>query len=64
MLGKAEAEKAEALTLGEQVGKVFRETPQLHDGRWLFIPVTSDTDVDDVEQLLLAKKRPLRQHMP
>lgn len=64
VLGKAEVEKAEALTLGEHVGKVFRETPQLHDGRWLFIPLLSAADVDDVEQLMLAKKRPVRQHKP
>ncbi len=61
VLGKAEVEQAEALTLGEHVGQVFRETPQLHDGRWLFIPVISAADVDDVEQLLLVKKRPVRQ---
>lgn len=61
VLGKAEVAKAEALTLGEHVGKVFRDTPQLHDGRWLFIPVTSETDVDDVEKVLLVKKRPVRQ---
>jgi hypothetical protein len=60
VLGKAEVEKALALTLGEHVGKVLRDTPQLHDGRWLFIPVTTEIDVHDVEQLLLVKKRPVK----
>ena len=60
VLGKAEVEQAEALALGEHVGKVLRETPQLHDGRWLFIPVTSETDAHDIEQLLLVKRRPVR----
>ena len=36
-----------------------RETQQFHDGRWLFIPITTETDVQDVEQLLLGKKRPV-----
>jgi hypothetical protein len=60
VLGKTEVEKALALTLGEDVDKALRDTPQLHDGRWLFIPVTTETDVDDVEHLLLVKKRPLK----
>jgi hypothetical protein len=58
VLGKDEAERALGLDLGERVGKVLRETPPLHDGRWLFIPVVSEEDVRDVQQLLLVKRRP------
>jgi hypothetical protein len=60
VLGKDQVEKALALDLGEKVGKMVRETPQLHDGKWLFIPVATETDVRDVEQLLLVKKRPVK----
>ena len=57
-LGKAQAERALALELGQKLGRMLREAPQLHDGRWLFIPVLSEADVEDLEQLLLAKMRP------
>jgi len=59
VLGKDQVAKALELSLGEKVGKMVRETPQLHDGEWLFIPVTTERDVQDVEQLLLVKKRPV-----
>lgn len=60
VLGKDQVEKAMQLSLGEKVGKMVRETPQFHDGKWLFIPVDSARDVEDIEQLLLLKKRPLK----
>ncbi len=58
VLGKDQVAKAMELSLGEKVGKMLRETPQLHDGKWLFIPVTDEREVQDIEQLLLVKKRP------
>lgn len=60
VLGKEQVEKALALELGAKAGGMLRNTPQLHDGKWLFIPVTTEEDVRDVEQLLLLKKRPLK----
>jgi hypothetical protein len=39
---------------------MLQEAPQLRDGRWLFIPVTTKSDAKDVEKLLLAKMRPPR----
>jgi AraC family transcriptional regulator len=60
VLGKAQAERALALNLGERLGTMLRETPQLHDGRWLWIPVVSQADAEAVEQLLLVKMRPTR----
>lgn len=60
VLGKDLVEKAVGLNLGENVREVFQETPQLHDGRWLFITINSDRDVEDVEKLLLLKKKPFR----
>ena len=60
VLGREEGERALALSLGNHVGQMLRDAPLLHDGRWLFIPVTSETDTADVEQLLLVKRRPAR----
>jgi len=58
VLGKAQAERALQLELRENISTILRETPQLRDGRWLFVPVTSKSDAEDVEKLLLAKMRP------
>lgn len=59
VLGREQAEKAESLDVGENVGRLVRETPQLHDGKWLWIPVTQERDALDVENLLLLKRRPV-----
>ena len=58
VLGKAQAERALQLQLGEKISRILQEAPQLRDGRWLFIPVTSESEAQDVEKLLLAKMRP------
>ena len=60
VLGKAQAEQALRLELGEKASKMLREAPQLHDGRWLWIPVLDGADAEDVEQLLQVKMRPLK----
>ena len=60
VLGKAQAGRALGLKLGEKVGNMLREAPQLRDGRWLFIPILNEADAEDVEQLLLVKMRPIR----
>ncbi|HPS42238.1 MAG TPA: DUF3788 domain-containing protein [Anaerolineaceae bacterium] len=61
ILGRVELEKAISLTLGENVGKMVLETPMFHDGKWLFVPVKSEIEENDIEQLLLIKKRPIKQ---
>jgi hypothetical protein len=58
VLGKDQVEQALNLKLGNNVGTVLTETPQLHDGRWLFIKVKTKKDVRDIQQLLQVKRRP------
>ena len=60
VLGTGEALTAAQLDLGEHVRSVLERTRQLRDGRWLFIPVESDRDVQDIEALLAVKRRPRR----
>lgn len=47
---------------GEKTLHMLKKIPQLQDGRWLPIPVTSESDSKDAEKLLLAKKRPPGTH--
>jgi len=60
VLEKAQAERALSLKLGEKVSNMLREAPQLHDGRWLSIPILNEADAEDVEQLLIVKMQPIR----
>ena len=60
VLGKKEVAKTEALVdkLSTKVRKLFQETDQLHDGRWLWIRPSSKTDVESIMLLLSTKRRP------
>jgi hypothetical protein len=55
VLGAKQARLALNLELGAEVSELLRAAPQLHDGRWLFIPVVTAADVEDVKQLLWVK---------
>ena len=60
VLGNAQVAQALELALGQAVGTLLRETPQFHDGRWLFIPLRAAQDAEDVKLLLQVKRRPKR----
>jgi len=66
ILGKAELEQAleRQETFGATVRKALVETPRYHDGCWMYIrvadPLTCRQDVQDIEQLILIKKKPPR----
>ncbi|HSI99554.1 MAG TPA: DUF3788 family protein [Patescibacteria group bacterium] len=55
VLGAAEAAVAGALPMGEATREAFADSPQLHDGRWLFLPIASDADEGDLLRLLTVK---------
>lgn len=66
ILGKAElAHALERLeTFGPLVQRALVETPRLHDGCWMYIrvsdPLTCTQDVEDIQELILIKKKPPR----
>lgn len=60
VLGKDQTEQALTMKFCRNVDKLVRETPQLHDGKWLFIPIKSLAEAKDVERLLLLKRKPIR----
>jgi len=63
VLGKDQVEQALYLKLGKNVETVLKETPQLHDGRWLFIRVKTEKDIKDIQQLLQVKRKPKPQNI-
>ncbi len=58
VLGKAQVETAMSLKLGSKIRSNLVETPQLHDGKWLFMTVETEQDLDDVIQLIQVKQKP------
>ena len=66
ILGKLELEQAlERIdAFGALVRKALVETPRFHDGCWMYIrvsdPLTCLQDVQDIQELILIKKKPPR----
>ena len=60
VLGKKEVVKADALApkLNSKIRKLLMETEQLHDGRWLWIRASTQSDVESIKLLLSTKRRP------
>ena len=60
VLGNKEVVKIEACEkeLSKKVQELFKNTDQLHDGRWLWIRPTSKADIRSITILLNAKRRP------
>lgn len=53
---------------GSVVQHALTETPRYHDGCWMYIRVTDSRtrhqDIKDIEELILIKRKPVRQKMP
>ncbi len=70
ILGKAELDQALARleAFGPTVQRALVETPRFHDGCWMYLrladPLTCKQDVQDIEQLILLKKKPPRGTAP
>lgn len=60
VLGRKESAKALTIrdALGPTVNALLGTTEQLHDGRWLWIRVSTNRDTEDVKTLLRIKRRP------
>ena len=57
-LGRKEIGRLNRENLSNYVKNIFRNTPQLHDGRWLWIRVLGKEVVSDIKLLLSLKRRP------
>ena len=60
VLGKKESEKALSMRdeLSSKIQKIFGDTEQLRDGRWLWIRLLTTKDTDDIKKLLRIKRKP------
>jgi len=70
ILGKVELDQAleKSEVFGSTVRKALTDTPRYHDGCWMYIrasdPRTCHRDVQDIEALILIKKKPARKKTP
>ena len=62
VLGKKEVEKVEKILkeLSAALRKQFNSTDQLHDGRWLWIRMSSTRSLSDIKKILQIKRKPKR----
>jgi len=60
ILGKKEVEKAmtQLDDFSREAGRVIIETPQLHDGKWLWIRLSDMSIAEDIKKLISIKRRP------
>ena len=60
VLGRKDSEKALSMRdeLSTRMNTILRSTEQLHDGRWLWIRLSTASDTDDIKMLLQVKRRP------
>jgi hypothetical protein len=61
ILDPDQIDRTRGLPLGPQVSKVIEDAHPYPEGRWLFIKVTSESDLNDVRQLLAIRATPVRQ---
>lgn len=54
-LSPAAVEQAQQMQLGEHVQQAIAKATPYPEGRWLFIPVESEADLHDVQQLLALR---------
>lgn len=60
VLGREDFEKALSMRdeLSRKIHRLIESTKQLHDGRWLWIRISTADDTEDVKKLLQIKRKP------
>jgi hypothetical protein len=57
IVSEAQVEKALSSGLGKKATKIIEEAHPYPEGRWLFIKVESEQDLNDIKQLLIVKSK-------
>lgn len=58
ILNSTQVEEALNSDISISVKRIINDTPQIHEGKWIFIRVTTDTQIDDIEKLLMTRVKP------
>jgi hypothetical protein len=57
IIGQEQAEKASSLGLSKKAIKIIEDAHPYPEGRWLFIKVESEQDLNDIKKLLTVKSQ-------
>lgn len=62
IFGKSEREKFETSRrdFSEYINDFYDNTHQYHDGKCLYLDIINSTAIEDIEKLLLIRKKPNR----
>lgn len=62
VLGKAERERFESLKdeFSSSINDIYSNTLQYHDGKWLWINVSDMSLLEDIKNLIVIKKKPVK----
>jgi hypothetical protein len=60
IVSQAQAEKALGSGLSKKASKLIEAAHPYPEGRWLFLKVESEQDLNDVKQLLMVKLQPVQ----
>ncbi len=60
--GKAEREKFEKIkeSVSKKLQDLYEKTATFHDGKWLWIPLDDNIQIEDIIEMLKIKRRPNR----
>ncbi len=60
IIGQEQADEALSLGLSKKAIKIIEDAHPYPEGRWLFIKVESEQDLNDVKKLLTVKSQPVK----
>jgi hypothetical protein len=60
IISQAQAEKALTSGLSKKASKIIEDAHPYPEGRWLFIKIESEQDLNDVKQLFMIKSQPVQ----
>lgn len=55
ILNKKQIEQAQKLELKQKIKNLIQSTPEIHEGKWLYIEVTTENELFDLEKLLMIR---------
>lgn len=55
ILNKDQCEEALCSAIGEETKRIIKSTPEIHEGKWIFMKVRTKKDTDDIRMLISAR---------
>ena len=56
ILNRKQIEEAQKVELQPRITDIIKNTPEIHEGKWLYIEVTAENELLDIEKLLIIRR--------